>query len=144
MFAYVYLANATEELLKEILNTFCENTYDLMIRTYFVIFKKKKCWYQQKRVILAKQNVQSRFSFWNSIIVSTSLQRFKSLVVFVLKLKLDKKCTQNTVKHPRWLSKHSTGIPENKDSGFWRTHTGPRTFEDPGSLRIQELEDPGP
>ena len=41
MFAYVYLANATEELLKEILNTFCENTYDLMIRTYFVIFLKK-------------------------------------------------------------------------------------------------------
>ena len=110
----------------------------------FCYFLKKKCWYQQKRVILAKQNVQSRFSFWNSIIVSTSLQRFKSLVVFVLKLKLDKKCIQNTVKHPRWLSKHSTGIPENKDSGFWRTHTGPRTFEDPGSLRIQELEDPGP
>ena len=38
MFAYVYLANATEEPLNEILNSFFDNSYDLMIQTCFANF----------------------------------------------------------------------------------------------------------
>ena len=95
----------------------------------FCYFFKKKCWYQQKRVILAKQNVQSRFSFWNSIIVSTSLQRFKSLVVFVLKLKLDKKCIQN-------IQDGSA----NTQLGYRKTRTqdSGEPIQDPGPLRTQD------